>query len=68
MAYQFTNQNVGTAKATDTLNSTFAIKGVNTNDITADEFMSALTTLLGLVNWTLSDAQRIVTQDVEESE
>lgn len=68
MAYQFTNQKVGQAKAIDNLETSFSIKGINTQNASADEFMEALTTLLDLANWTLSDAQRIVTQDVEETE
>ena len=68
MAYQFTNQSVGTAKATDTEDTNLSIKGINTQSNNADDFMSALTILLDLVGWTLADAQRIVTQDVEETQ
>ena len=68
MAYQFTNQKVGQAKAIDNLETNLSIKGINTQSNSADEFMQALTVLLGLANWTLADAKRIVTQDVEETE
>ena len=68
MAYQFTNQKVGQAKATVDLETSLSIKGINTQSNSADEFMQALTVLLGLANWTLADAKRIVTQDVEETE
>lgn len=67
MAYQFVNQSTGQAKAVDTLATEYSIKGINTSGNNANEFMSALTTLLDLVGWTLADAQRIVTQDVEET-
>ena len=67
MAYQFTNQKVGQAKATDDFETSLSIKGVNTQSNSADDFMQALTVLLDLANWTLADAKRIVTQDVEET-
>lgn len=67
MAYQFTNQATGQAKITDDLNTTLSLKGINTQNDNADNFMSALTTLLDVVGWNINDAKRIVTQDVEET-
>lgn len=66
MAYQFTNQSTGQAKATDTENVEFTVKGINTSGNNADEFRAGLVLLLDIVGWTLADAKRIVTQDVEE--
>lgn len=70
MAYQFVNENVGQAKITDNYNTILSLKGVSTNTDdtnTADMFMTAITTLLDVVGWTIADAKRIVTQDVEET-
>lgn len=67
MAYEFRNTITGQAKIVEGDSSTnISIKGINTQNNNADAFMDALTTLLGVVGWTVEDAQRIVTQDVEE--
>lgn len=66
MAYEFTNQNTAKAKITDETMSEFTLTGINgvTND--ADAVMGGLSTLLDIVGWTVADAQRIVTQDIDE--
>lgn len=68
MAYKFTNQTTGKASITDETNTNISLAGVNTQDsVTADVIMSGLTTMLGIVGWTIADASRIVTQDIEET-
>lgn len=66
MAYQFNNQYTAKAKVTDETMSEFTLTGINgvTNDATA--IMGGLSILLDVVGWTVADAQRVVTQDIEE--
>lgn len=68
MAYQFTNETTGQAKITDYDETVLSIKGISTSGNDANSFMSAISTLLNVVGWTVADAKRIVTQDVEETE
>lgn len=66
MAYQFNNQYTAKAKIQDDTESEFTLTGINgvTND--ADAVMGGLSILLDIVGWGLQDAQRIVTQDIDE--
>lgn len=66
MAYQFSNQYTAKAKIQDDTESEFTLTGINgvTND--ADAVMGGLSILLDIVGWGIADAQRIVTQDIEE--
>lgn len=67
MAYQFVNRSTGKTQVTDTQNATFSLAGINTTTNDANQLMSGLTTLLGIVGWTIADVNRVVTQDVEET-
>lgn len=66
MAYQFNNQYTAKAKIQDDTESEFTLTGINgvTND--ADAVMGGLSILLDIVGWGIQDAQRIVTQDIDE--
>ena len=66
MAYQFTNRTTGKSQITDESNTTFTLAGINTTTTDANVIMSGLTQLLGLVGWTIREANRVVTQDIEE--
>lgn len=68
MAYEFSTQNVAKATITDELDSKFTITGINgkTNDATM--IMGGLSIMLDIVGWTIADASRIITQDIEEVE
>lgn len=66
MAYEFNNQYTAKTKVTDETMNEFTLTGINgvTNDATA--IMGGLSILLDVVGWTVADAQRVVTQDIEE--
>lgn len=68
MAYEFNSQYTAKAKITDETDSSFTLTGINgkTNDATA--VMGGLSYLLDIVGWTVADAQRVITQDIEETE
>lgn len=67
MAYKFTNQAVASSKVTDTNNTEFTLKGVNGKTDDAGMVIEGLTIMLNIVGWTINEANRIVTQDIEES-
>lgn len=66
MAYEFNNQYTAKATITDETETKFTLTGINgvTNDATA--VMGGLSILLDVVGWGIADAQRIVTQDIDE--
>lgn len=66
MALQFTNQNTAKAKIQDDSETTFTLTGINGKTNDADAVMGGLSILLDVVGWGIQDAQRIVTQDIEE--
>ena len=66
MAYRFNNQYTAKAKIQDDTESEFTLTGINGATDNADSIMSGLTILLDIVGWGVQDAQRIVTQDIEE--
>jgi len=66
MAYQFTNRTTGKSQITDDSDAAITLNGINTTTTDANVIMSGLTQLLGLVGWTIKDANRVVTQDIEE--
>lgn len=66
MAYQFNNQNTAKAKITDETESEFTLTGINGKTNDADAVMGGLSIMLDIVGWTVADAQRIVTQDIDE--
>jgi len=66
MAYRFNNQYTAKAKIQDDTESEFTLTGINGATDNADSIMSGLTILLDIVGWGIQDAQRIVTQDIEE--
>lgn len=67
MAYQFVNRTTGKSQVTDENNTTFTLNGINTQSNDATAIHNGLTTLLDIVGWTVTDANRIVTQDIEET-
>lgn len=67
MAYQFTNQAVASSKITDTEATEFTLKGINGTTNDANMVREGLALMLGIVGWTIADANRIVTQDIEET-
>lgn len=66
MALQFTNQNTAKAKIQDDSETTFTLTGINGKTNDAEAVMGGLSILLDVVGWGIQDAQRIVTQDIEE--
>ncbi len=68
MAYEFTTQNVAKASITDELDSKFTLTGINGRTTDATAVMGGLSIMLDIVGWTVADASRIVTQDIEEVE
>lgn len=66
MALQFTNQNTAKAKIQDDTETTFTLTGINGKTNDAEAVMGGLSILLDVVGWGIQDAQRIVTQDIEE--
>ena len=67
MAYQFVNQAVGNSQVTEAGSTNqMTLKGVNATTNDADMIREGLTQILDIVGWTLGDANRIVTQDIEE--
>lgn len=67
MAYQFVNRSTGKSQITDENDSTFTLAGINTSTTDANVIMGGLSTLLDIVGWTVQDANRVVTQDIEET-
>lgn len=66
MAYEFNNQYTAKAKITDETSTEFTLTGINGRTTNADAVMGGLSILLDVVGWSVADAQRIVTQDIEE--
>lgn len=66
MAYQFNNQYTAKAKIQDETESEFTLTGINGKTTDADAVMGGLSILLDVVGWGIQDAQRIVTQDIDE--
>ena len=66
MAYQFQNQYTAKAKISDETSTEFTLTGINGVTTDADAVMGGLSILLDIVGWTVADAQRIVTQDIDE--
>lgn len=67
MAYQFVNRSTGKSQVTDENSTVFTLNGINTSTNDANVIMSGLSTLLDIVGWTVQDANRVVTQDIEET-
>ncbi len=67
MAYQFVNRSTGKSQITDENSTVFTLNGINTSTNDANVIMSGLSTLLDIVGWTVQDANRVVTQDIEET-
>ena len=66
MAYEFSNQYTAKAKVRDETDSEFTLTGINGVTTDADAVMGGLSYLLDIVGWSVQDAQRIVTQDIDE--
>lgn len=66
MALQFTNQNTAKATIKDDTQTKFTLTGINGKTNDAEAVMGGLSILLDVVGWGIQDAQRIVTQDIEE--
>lgn len=66
MAYEFNNQYTAKSKITDETGTAFTLTGINGKTTDATAVMGGLSTLLDIVGWTIADAQRVVTQDIEE--
>lgn len=66
MAYEFSNQYTAKAKIRDETDSEFTLTGINGVTTDADAVMGGLSYLLDIVGWSVQDAQRIVTQDIDE--
>lgn len=64
--YIFSNQTTGKAQVTDENDNTFTITGINTREQDANVMMAGLSYLLDVVGWKVTDAVRIVNQDVIE--
>lgn len=67
MAYQFVNRSTGKSQVTDENDTTYTLNGINTQSNDANAIHDGLTILLGIVGWTVAEANRIVTQDIEET-
>lgn len=66
MAYEFSNQYTAKAKIRDETDSEFTLTGINGVTTDATAVMGGLSYLLDIVGWSVQDAQRIVTQDIDE--
>lgn len=66
MALQFTNQNTAKATIQDDTQTKYTLTGINGKTNDAEAVMGGLSILLDVVGWGIQDAQRIVTQDIEE--
>lgn len=68
MTYQFQNQYTAKAKISDETDTEFTLTGINGMTTDATAVMGGLSILLDIVGWGIQDAQRIVTQDIDEVE
>lgn len=68
MTYQFQNQYTAKAKISDDQENDFTLTGINGMTTDATAVMGGLSILLDIVGWGIQDAQRIVTQDIDEVE
>lgn len=68
MAYVFSTEQIGKAKITDETETTFTLTGINAKTNDANIVMGGLSILLDVVGWKVSEAVRIVNQDIEEEE
>lgn len=66
MAYVFSNQKTGKVKVTDENSNDFTLSGINTKETDANVMMAGLSYMLDIVGWKVTDAVRIVNQDVIE--
>lgn len=66
MTYQFQNQYTAKAKISDDQENDFTLTGINGMTTDATAVMGGLSILLDIVGWGIQDAQRIVTQDIDE--
>lgn len=66
MAYEFKNQYTAKAKISDDQENDFTLTGINGMTTDATAVMGGLSILLDIVGWGIQDAQRIVTQDIDE--
>lgn len=64
--YIFSNQSTGKVQVTDENDNKFTITGINTREQDANIMMAGLSYLLDVVGWSVTDAVRIVNQDVIE--
>lgn len=68
MAYVFSTEQIGKAKITDETSTAFTLTGINARTNDANAVMGGLSILLDVVGWQVSEAVRIVNQDIEEEE
>ena len=68
MSYVFQNQAVGKATITDETDTKINLAGINTSIADANVIMGGLSTFVDIVGWTITDASRIVTQDIVGAE
>ena len=68
MAYEFNTQNSANATITDELANKFTLKGINGTTSDATAVMGGLSIMLDIVGWTVADAKRVITQDIDEVE
>lgn len=64
--YIFSNQASGKAQIKDENDNQFTLTGINTHDNDANVMMAGLSYLLDVVGWKVSEAVRVVNQDVVE--
>lgn len=68
MGYVFSTEQIGKAKITDETSTAFTLTGINARTNDANAVMGGLSILLDVVGWQVSEAVRIVNQDIEEEE
>ncbi len=67
MAYQFTNEIVAKIKVTEDSGSDITLNGVNGRETDANVIMGGVSSLFDIVGWRVTEATRIVNQDIEET-
>lgn len=66
MAYVFNNQVIAKATITDEEDNKFTMQGIAANETDANVIMGGMSSLLGIVGWSIKDAVRVINQDIEE--
>lgn len=64
MGYVFDTQKTATTKITDTEQNNFNLVGINATSTNAESIRAGLSEMLNIVNWSILDVTRVVSQDI----